>query len=328
MEENDIVDNLRSFVPAFAPFVRALRSRAQRTSTDTLFSYNSAVFATESANNYNIFTLNANYVQGPNPPEVTNLTDISGTIQGFVRWSPGQNESDDLQLFSRLQKMAVAGQLDRLENQACVDAYLQPFQSARRNLLMIVEEAPATRVDVCDLYFGGGVGGTCGTTDISRWICAQFNKADIGVRGDCWPPCDDPSLVSRTNAAVNASNWTPFDRKVQYCLSEPASKTCEIHVSLQIMLVVIAMNVVKAAIMFVLAYGAFKSKQPLLTIGDAISSFTRIADPVTENMCLLSKGDVVSNPGLWPATPKEFKRTSHRFHYAISRRRWITCISL
>jgi hypothetical protein len=267
--------------------------------------------------------MQASFVQGPSQSNVTELHDLSGSIQGYVRNGPAQ--VDNIQLLSRLQKMAVAGQLDRLENQACVDAYIQPFQATKRNLLMIVDQAPATRVDVCDIYFAGGVQSACGSYETSRWICAQFNQAQ---GRPCWTPCDDPQMVSQTTKAINAGTWTPFGRNVQYCLSEPATETCSLHVSLPIMLVVMIMNVIKAGVMFALAYGAFRFVQPLLTIGDAISSFIEHQDHVTENMCMLSKTDVVANPGLWPATPKKFVQKSLPFHSAISTRRWFTCITL
>jgi hypothetical protein len=281
------------------------------------------IFATEPANNYNIFTLDANFVQSSSPPNVTSLNDVSGTIQGYDRNGPAQ--VDDLQLIYRLQKMAVAGILDRLENQDCADAYLLPFQATRRNLLMITDQSAGAEVDVCDIYFAGGSESACGSYETSRWICAQQNQA---IRPGCWTPCDDPSMVSQTNALIKAGNWKPFGRPVQYCLSEPTTESCELHLSLQIIIVVMVMNVVKALVMFALAFGAFRFRQPLLTTGDAVSSFTEIPDSMTENMCLISKADIVAQPGLWSASPRKYEKKTRSFRSAISWRRWLTCITL
>jgi hypothetical protein len=288
-----------------------------------LYSYNSAIFATEPANKYNIFTLHSDFVQGPSPPNVTSLNDVSGTIQGYIR--NGADQVDNIQLFSRLQNMAVAGTLDRLENKECADAYLLPFQATKRNLLMIVDEDVATEVDVCDIYFAGGSENACGSYETSRWVCAQQNQI---TKPSCWTPCDGPSMVSQTNEVINAGNWKPFGRPVQYCLSETSTESCELHLSLQIIIVVMIMNIIKVVVMLTLAFGAFRLLQPLLTIGDAISSFIENPDSTTENMCLISKAEIVAQPGLWSASPRKFESRALSFRSSISLRRWLTCVIL
>jgi len=82
---------------------------------------------------------------------------------------------------------------------------------------------------------------------------------------------------------------------VSYCLAEPVEGRCRIGISNTVLLIVTLCVLIKAIQCFivlrklVLTHGA----HPLITLGDAIESLLRNPDPVTEDMCTLSRDDVV-----------------------------------
>ncbi|KIK55865.1 hypothetical protein GYMLUDRAFT_133530, partial [Collybiopsis luxurians FD-317 M1] len=79
---------------------------------------------------------------------------------------------------------------------------------------------------------------------------------------------------------------------VNYCISQPVEPRCQLEFDLPLLAVVIVFNIVKVICM-ALAAGKINDK-PLVTIGDAIASFTDDPDPHTRGMCLALPSHFIS----------------------------------
>ncbi len=140
------------------------------------------------------------------------------------------------------------------------------------------------------------------------------------------PPLNCYTYVSRV--VNDAEAWAPQDWNAKYCLSETVPGKCGFNINLAIVLIVIICNVGKLITMSVVAFST-KLGRPLMTIGDAVSSFLDNPDESTENMCLTSKHDIVSSPGNWSSEqPRLWQLAPRRWYYAASKSRWWICISL
>ena len=129
---------------------------------------------------------------------------------------------------------------------------------------------------------------------------------------------------------ANAQNWKPDDFSAQYCLSERVPGTCGFNMNLIIVLVVVICNAGKLAGMLYVAFGSLED--PLITVGDAVSSFLVSPDHTTRDMCLVNRKDIVkaSNFGGMEKlrAPKYWRPVRRRWFNAASKTRWWTCILL
>lgn len=211
----------------------------------------------------------------------------------------------------------MAGELNRLEDRECLESYNQPFQATRRNLILVTSD-PST-IGAAFMYATTN-SGYCDLTQANLWICDQSASRE---QHTCSEPCDS---IATTKILEEGNNWTPLGVPVAYCLSQPSKKSCRVQLSPYTLASVIAMNAIKALTMLYIVFGLYKktTDKPLLTNGDAIASFTEFPVAVTENMCLMSKVNVVTHTGLWPSLPQRFSKKAFPFHSVVSGiRRWI-----
>jgi hypothetical protein len=108
----------------------------------------------------------------------------------------------------------------------------------------------------------------------------------------CGTSCVDELLAEPQNWTVSIgvwdtihSNWAgEVDGQVDYCLSQPAEESCKLQFSLPIAIIVILLNISKAAIMLILAFGLQEAR--VQTMGDAITSFLIQPDHILSGRCL------------------------------------------
>jgi hypothetical protein len=144
--------------------------------------------------------------------------------------------------------------------------------------------------------------------------------------------CRNTHLCSDRVSQLNPADWRPFGNKVEYCLSENVEQQCSIELSVQLSIFVLVCNLAKA---MVLLYTLLVVKEnPLLTIGDAISSFFERKDKTTGGMCLMDKDNIDwwqrSSKLSWSVPeeqPRIFRRSRKRWYTAVSHRRWWTCLA-
>lgn len=84
-----------------------------------------------------------------------------------------------------------------------------------------------------------------------------------------------------------ADQWSPFGHEIDYCLSEIVEENCSFNGNLPIVIAVIVANAIKAIVMLTVAYCL--RNEPLITIGDAISSFLNVPDETTREVCYLTR---------------------------------------
>jgi len=116
-----------------------------------------------------------------------------------------------------------------------------------------------------------------------------------------------------------SGDWKPFGDKVKYCLSQRLREHCKLQFSLHIALLVIILNLLKATVMLILAFSV--KERPLMTMGDAVSSFLQQPDSTTENVCLLTMSNVQYMHD-WAPVPEVYDLEHKRWFCAASLSRW------
>lgn len=110
------------------------------------------------------------------------------------------------------------------------------------------------------------------------------------------------------------------DIRVRYCLAEPFEPGCKLATSNIIFLVVTVCIFIK----LVLCLGVVLALRddPLVTPGDAVSSFIAFPDPTTVGRCAAAIPDIRSRP--LERKPLQWQGSSRRLAHTISRLNWIT----
>lgn len=224
------------------------------------------------------------------------------------------------QAILRLHTKAQNGTLYRLENSACVTAYTTAFQSTYGSLILVTGNAtPADHFNLVSTQQVFKTNVAAVGASGYNWICE-----DLEYHQYEWQLTSCITSLSQVQARVAENNWTVGGYKPEYCLVEELTPHCKLQYSLYLVVIVIAFNTVKA---IVLCYVAFNSKDsPLLTTGDAVSSFSRAPDQYSQGMCLLSMESVRQSAK--SSRTMTFDTNPRRWRSAMSRRRWslgITC---
>ncbi|KAJ5728020.1 hypothetical protein N7493_004350 [Penicillium malachiteum] len=84
---------------------------------------------------------------------------------------------------------------------------------------------------------------------------------------------------------------------VSECLVIRTGEHCQLLYSPPICIVILIASLIKVSAMFLAARRGHEKSQPLLTCGDAISSFMSQPDPTTKGLCWMSKRDI--EKGYW-----------------------------
>ena len=267
--------------------------------------YNSAVFSSLAAVEYTAYAGSHDIVAGTG-----------------VNWSiPIQNTQDTVQVLRN------ASNWQRLENKECIKAYSQSFVSARGDVLAVTSDlntsTPALYITSSDLGVGAGSVGTQ-----YEWICETKESPSPGSQAcNVNDVLKNPSTWTLSGVTPNQrvfdseANVAPPNITVDYCLSQPVDERCRLQFSLVIMIVVIICNFLKTTCMLLTVY--YHTRQPLVTLGDAVSSFLKNRDPSTENMCLAGKRKFLN--GDWKGGSEVWQIQRHRWFSAASTRRWLVC---
>ena len=286
----------------------ALRRLGSATTTSTLqaiadknshlTSYNSTVWSSFGTYEYMIASITESFTHN------ATLTDDMFTTEHLTY--------GDAKVVRSLQQEAVAGKLERLENDACIDAYAQLFQGTNGHVLLVAAD---NKTNSATPYMGhiysGIPNNDAGNNQIDAygWICGGVDFAN---------PCTGQKLAA---VRSNSSTWTTRGFQVDYCLSQKPQSHCKLQLNEYLLIIVIAFNMLKVTAM---AITALTTKGPLLNIGDAISSFLEQPDETTRNLGPVSKRNVIGRRQPWSmynAVAYESKRTF--WFRAASLRRWI-----
>ena len=290
--------------------------------------YNSAVFSTLARQDYSVFAASPELITGA-------VADWSASVERVS----GMDEPYTLQRFQDLSTWK------RLKNEDCMRAYAQSFVSSQGDVLAISASLNASQLiyPIADSWnlpanvWNGKTWAQPWSVEDSSgnyvnpvasnytppylWICYNYQIYRPQRYSGDW--CDPNVIIANKHAA----GWTlsAYDKTeqytVQYCLSQPIVERCKVQFGLVIMSVVIVCNFLKGLCM-VLTLWCHKS-QPLVTLGDAIESFLRKADPTTENMCFAGKAAFLE--GQWKRAPIAFVKDQWSWSSSVSYRRWMSC---
>jgi hypothetical protein len=278
-------------------------------------SYNSVVFATLSAQTYGAWQLGI---------EAKAALD-NGT---YLTYTPAKNLSLDVATILRAYKPALEQKhLERLDVLSCISEYSQPLQASRGNVFLVTQNSSIlynnTQLysNVVDISPADEYGHQyCRDPDLgSQWIYSQFPVFPYGNRLGCVPRAYD-TLLSQLKS--NPSSWRPFSSTIDYCLSERMEQQCTLNFSVHIGVIVILCNALKLVVM--LCSAMILRHNPLLTIGDAVSSFLQEPDNGTRQMCLKSQDSVAQRQVTRPATP--YRRTKPRWMSSVKSGKATMCI--
>lgn len=190
----------------------------------------------------------------------------------------------------------------------CFNAYDTIFQSSRGTLILVGE---TTNVSAESDLYGDNQASGGGIEDSLGWMCSQINR-DADKR-----PCDEilPQIKD---------NWTPFNGTFQRCVSLKTQEHCKLFFSSFLCWTVTIFNLLKGVLMLLVAIS--RGEKPILTIGDAVSSFLQRPDPHTAGMCLKSNVDFKKSD--WDSAPTEYEATRVRKFRAASLVTAIICVLL
>jgi hypothetical protein len=164
--------------------------------------------------------------------------------------------------------------------QECIDAYATSFQSKYGSVVLISDDFNAANSSVNRVY-SQQVPSSDDDIEIDpyRWICDQ--RRGILLEEPC---------SHYLSGIRSGDSWIMYGYTVNYCLADVEGEKCTLEFSLPLAIAVIGANFVKA-VLIVLATILLRGT-PLLTLGDAIASFLRSPDTLTEANCLLSRESV------------------------------------
>lgn len=200
----------------------------------------------------------------------------------------------------RLEPLRVSysnDKLDRLENQDCITIYGKEFISKNADFLAVTW----THANSTATLYNYGV-------DPKGLVCPSSG-----------PLCDPQILETQVK---KAQSWKAGDHyPIEYCLSQPIAERCKLQFSLPILLIVTICNLVKTVCTVLILVK--ERSQPLVTLGDAISSFLMEPDSTTRNACLADKYRFRKDR--WPKKIMVWHLKSHRWFNEASWKRWLAC---
>ena len=270
--------------------------------------YNSAVISTRASQEYGVFVGSSNLVTGNG----LNWSIPVPKFRSFAYHTYASSASIDIPHLDHFRNVST---WNRLDNNACIQAYFQPYIVGYGDVIAITSALNATE----PMLLAREVTGFDTTGSISQdWMCSAY-----------------PSLQCNVNELrAKASHWTlndtvllgPHDLysqqyPVEYCLSQPVQERCKVQLSLVIIAVVILCNAIKISCMLVVIWK--QKSAPLVTLGDSIESFILDKDATTRDMCWANKKTFTNQQ--WEPSARPWLRQRHFWFASASVRRWVVC---
>lgn len=288
--------------------------------------YNSAVFSSISSNSYWVYSVSESFL---NDDECLNC-DKSSSMGGY--W----NESKSSKALGIMWERGRNGELERLSPSQCLDEYAQLIQSTRGNLLLVASDHQFppleqnhfihySRVYWADQFSPYDAQSAIRSADSYQWICSarpnQLKEVCTDHIDEIKRLPDQWRVGEYCSEGVCDKDYWP----VEYCLSARAVPHCKLHFEPSISIVIIMLNIMKAALMF---YVAFCIKEdPLMTMGDAVASFLENEDPSTRDMCLASSRDFKHDKA-YGSGPRQWQGTQYRWKDVTSKTRRLVTLAM
>ena len=206
----------------------------------------------------------------------------------------------------------------------CIKLYNAVFMSSHRHLFLITKLSSNTTHNKTRLGMilvpGDGA-------SQSNLLCSYYRASQEHRYSGGRFSCNPSELTS--NVASGLPWWvkltTGEEVEIGGCKSERTPEKCKVQFSLEIMIVVICCNFVKACCMVT---AVIRSREPtLVTLGDAIDSFLRVPDQTTIGMCFADRTFIEREWRRGCRTePRQWKQKEvKRWWTSVSSTRWIIC---
>ncbi|PUU72168.1 hypothetical protein B9Z19DRAFT_1172619 [Tuber borchii] len=289
--------------------------------------YNSAVYTSLAANDFLITIVTNNHFEKGSYTNTTiaigNFRDLSPNAATGKKYGEIGYQADlpEIQLFSSiLEGYNVSTEIYKdLKPLECAKAYNTDFVSNNRNLFLITKNSSNathnnTILDMIRINSNG--------TAPTSWMCTDSDPSGLK---SAWCDTNKPvaNLTSGLPWRMNFSTAGVVD--IAGCKSEITDEKCKVEFSLEIMIVVICCNLVKACCMIT---AVVRSQEPtLVTLGDAVDSFLRAPDPTTKGMCFADREFIKGEwKHEWKTRPRKWKKKGlQRWWTSVGRTRWVTC---
>lgn len=279
-----------------------------RVFTNRLVSFNSAVYAATSANDYGVVAVPPSFALDASQP----LSDFS---------APDSFESTIGRNISSLRANILADNttFQHLNVRDLLKEYAVDTLPNRRTLVLLSNELNANTSNTTQSLYWSGSGFPVGTADVDSlpysWMRRALNTSLYSLSNyssasglsvfpiiiSPWPKSesfDANPLIWPPNGFVPQRNIT-----IEGCLAETVPESCQLFINIPICVIVIVCNLIKLVCMF---FAAREDRdEVLVTIGDAIASFLQRPDPNTANECMIPKfmprlwASKVSRPYVW-----------------------------
>ncbi|KAM0722513.1 hypothetical protein Q7P37_001954 [Cladosporium fusiforme] len=238
--------------------------------------YNSAIFKTLDANQFQVIVANNAFFEGRD----YDLTFGQPPDDGFNTTIIPDSRYDNIPTIHAIRDAynANSTMYETLEPRECIDVYGKDFISGHSHVfVMTLEDGIRANNTV---FFNREIEVTDG--DPPGWICS-----DIPSRFQCNIPA----------AKNNATNWVVAGKKIDHCLAKRTERRCKLQFSTQILIAVIVCNAVKSFAMLWTFYR--QREETLVTVGDSIASWLDVPDEMTKGRCLNSKKSLQKGPTRW-----------------------------
>ncbi|KAL8685755.1 MAG: hypothetical protein Q9218_007560 [Villophora microphyllina] len=302
--------------------------------------YNSAVFSTLSAREYDVFIVSPNLAAGQffNASGVPPVWIDSWTNQSTLNESVSDHWIQQYSPFSQSALIMYGSDLvndvkdkskwQKLENAECIKKYGQEFVSSRGDLLAV---SPALNDSYPIKWFDRETPNADSTPAYS-WVCDRYPQAQFGQQ---FEQCHlDMVLQDAANWTIRSDDMEPDyyplyrghprgsrSDPVDYCLSQPVKEHCRLQFSLALLVMVIICNATKALCMILMIYQ--NDSEPLVTLGDAVASFLDGPDPTTRDNCTATKHRFMNRT--WGKQLRSWETEKLRWFNGASRKRWLVC---
>lgn len=177
----------------------------------------------------------------------------------------------------------------------CIDMFASSFVSDRRFAILELDRNQVLNhtdtltlerhVDASKFFHGHD------STPYS-WLCSGNGPAD-GPFSSIPPYCIPGKILQ-------GSDWKVFGHNISGCYSHKYPESCKLELASQLAIVVVAITFAKVLILLLCAF--IPREMPLLTMGDAISSFAANPDPHTAQMPFTQAGKRAI-PWAWVFSP-------------------------
>lgn len=277
-------------------------------------SYNSALYSTTSANEYYVMTASEGILSYP-------ASNLSADLQYYT--NPSQKD-----VATTIQQLAISGRLLNISFTDCMDIYAPTFIGRYSNVLLITSSNYPYSADPNSLdpyYYNSSGSNYYNISNLNYGNSLDPDYSPCSVAYDSSTDCVDKPTNTGPFKGISAGSFLqrqvpgmalqdePYDgcatgvsvidialchlsmtdtklTDFKYCLVQEAQEICTIEMSTSILMTVAICNALKIICYFLALLQ--RSFAPLVTLGDAIASFSQRPDETTYLLGPISASEV------------------------------------